>query len=368
MFRFPRVFIVLWILLSLCAQAEVSARAGILMELETGRVLWEKNADERLPLASTTKVMTCLLALENAALSETVTASKNASGVPGTSIYLSEGETLTMEEILYGLMLRSGNDAAVAVAEHVAGSVSEFSKMMNARAEEIGADAYFTTPNGLDEGGNGASARALALISREAMRIPAFREIVSTTKKTIPWKDRQYARALTNKNRLLTTYEGALGIKTGFTSRAGRCLAFAAERDGMTVVGAVLRAPNWFADAAEIMDSAFSSFHVETLAEAGKVVATAPVAGSLSGIVELVPEKSLSVPLMEGEDCALEIDVLPLCAPVERGEICGTARAMSGGTEIARAALIADRTVEKSSYSEAVRRVLSHWPLPDFGK
>lgn len=364
--RYLTIFVGFLILFSLCAETEVSARAGILLELETGRVLWEKNADERLALASTTKVMTCLLALENASLSENVTASRNASGVPGTSIYLSEGETLTMEEMLYGLMLRSGNDAAVAIAEHIAGSVPEFAKMMNARAEELGADAYFTTPNGLDEGGNGASARALALISREAMKNPEFRKIVSTVKKTIPWKDREYMRALTNKNRLLTTYDGALGIKTGFTSRAGRCLAFAAERNGMTVVGAVLRAPDWFSDAAVIMDAAFSAYHMETLAEAGKAVITVPVPGSLSGYAALSPAESLTVPLADGEACAAEIEVFPLSAPVERGEVCGFVRAVADGKELARVPLVSDRSIEKASYKEAVKRVLSRWPIPAF--
>lgn len=142
-------------LLTPIANAEApltGARAAILLEAETGRVLFEKNADERLAIASTTKIMTALLAIESCAMDEIVTAGKNASGVPGTSIYLSEGEQLTMEEMLYGLMLRSGNDAAVAIAEHVAGSVEAFAERMNARAGSLGANAYFTTPNGLDSG------------------------------------------------------------------------------------------------------------------------------------------------------------------------------------------------------------------------
>ena len=214
----------------------IGARAAILLEAETGRVLFEKNADERLAIASTTKIMTALLAIESCAMDEIVTAGKNASGVPGTSIYLSEGEQLTMEEMLYGLMLRSGNDAAVAIAEHVAGSAEAFAERMNARAGSLGANAYFTTPNGLDSGGNGASARGIATIAREAMRHEAFVAIVSTKRRTIPWTDHEYMRVLTNKNKLLRTYDGALGIKTGFTKKAGRCLVFAAERDGMRVL------------------------------------------------------------------------------------------------------------------------------------
>ena len=183
----------------------IGAKAAILMEAETGRVLLEKNADQRLPMASTTKIMTCLLALENSSLEETVTVGKNAAGVTGTSLYLSQGETLTMEQMLYGLMLRSGNDAAVAIAEHVDGSVEEFVARMNRRAVELGADAQFKNPHGLDQQGHEASARAMALILRECLKNETFARISSTKEKVIPWPGNEYSRVLKNKNRLLTS-------------------------------------------------------------------------------------------------------------------------------------------------------------------
>ena len=147
----------------------VAAKGAALIEARTGRVLFAQNADEMLPMASTTKIMTCLLALENSSLDETVTAGPNAYGTPGTSIYLSEGESLTMEQMLYGLMLRSGNDAAVAIAEHIAGSVEGFAELMNSRAAELGADAEYVNPHGLSARGHRASALAQTLIMREGL-------------------------------------------------------------------------------------------------------------------------------------------------------------------------------------------------------
>ena len=347
--------------LNAVAETALSARSAILMEYETGRVLMELNADERLPIASTTKVMTCLLALENASLSEIVTAGPNASGVEGTSIYLAEGEQLSMEQLLYGLMLRSGNDAAVAIAEHIAGSVEAFAERMNERAAQMGINAYFTTPNGLDKDGNGASARALCEISRQAMQNPEFRKIVQTKKKAIPWVDHDYMRVLTNKNKLLSAYEGALGIKTGFTSKAGRCLAFAAERDGMTLIGAVLRAPNWFEDAKRMMDAAFGSYSMKTLARAGECAYQCAVSGSAGECANLAAETDVSVPVREDEVCALEYRVCELDAPVRKGQVCGQILALVNGVTVRRVNLIALNEVEEINFIAAFKKVAREW-------
>ena len=243
------------------AQGETSAKAACVMEMETGRVLFEYNARARLPMASTTKVMTALLAIENGDLSSEVTCSSNAFGVPGTSIYLAEGETLTLEQMLYGLMLASGNDAAVAIAEHIGGSVPQFVRMMNARAAELGAaGTHFSNPNGLPDDTHVTTAYDLARIARAAMGNEAFRRIVSTRSAQIPWAGRTYSRQLRNKNRLLETYPGATGVKTGFTSRAGRCLVFGASRDGMELVGVVLNCSDWFDEAARLMDACFETY------------------------------------------------------------------------------------------------------------
>lgn len=214
---------------------ETSAKAAVLIEKNTGRVLYRRNEETALPMASTTKVMTALLALEEGQLDDVVTVSRNAFGVPGTSIYLSEGEKLTLRDLLYGLMLASGNDAAVAIAEHIGGSVDAFCRRMTERAAELGCqNTVFLSPNGLPTLGHHTTAYDLALIAREAMDHPEFREIVSTRRASIPWEGRTYSRILNNKNRLLTDYDGATGIKTGYTKAAGRCLVFGAKRDGLS--------------------------------------------------------------------------------------------------------------------------------------
>lgn len=334
-------------LLTPIANAEApltGARAAILLEAETGRVLFEKNADERLAIASTTKIMTALLAIESCAMDEIVTAGKNASGVPGTSIYLSEGEQLTMEEMLYGLMLRSGNDAAVAIAEHVAGSAEAFAERMNARAGSLGANAYFTTPNGLDSGGNGASARGIATIAREAMRHEAFVAIVSTKRRTIPWTDHEYMRVLTNKNKLLRTYDGALGIKTGFTKKAGRCLVFAAERDGMRVVGAALNCPNWFEEAADIMDYGFETYSMVEVLPEGAVLT--------EGKERFTLLSTLRVPVREGETADTEIE------SNEGGE---RVWAVVNGERVVCAPLLREKETRKPGFIEVFRTLWMRW-------
>ena len=203
------------------AQAEevgTSAKSCIIIAEASGRVLLAHNAEAALPMASTTKVMTALLALENGDLDAPVTCSRTAFGVPGTSIYLAEGETLPLRDMLYGLMLASGNDAATAIAEHIGGTVEAFCRLMTVRAAELGCkNTVFLTPHGLPCEGHYTTAHDLALIAREAMTHPEFREIVGTTRATIPWEGRSYDRGLNNKNKLLTTYEGATGIKTGYT-------------------------------------------------------------------------------------------------------------------------------------------------------
>ena len=174
-----------------------------MIEKETGRVLLHANCHEKLPMASTTKVMTALLALEKGKLDEVVTVGRNAYGVPGTSIYLSLGEKITLRDLLYGLMLASGNDAAVAIAEHIGGDVESFCRMMNERAAELGCtDTCFLTPHGLPASGHYTTAYDLALIAREAMKHELFREMVSTKRASIPWEGRSYQRILNNKNKL----------------------------------------------------------------------------------------------------------------------------------------------------------------------
>ena len=357
------VFFGLILLYNGSALAE-GARSAVLVEAKTGRVLYESNAHEALPMASTTKVMTALLALEKGNLGDAVTAGPNAFGVPGTSIYLSLGEQLTLEEMLYGLMLASGNDAAVAIAEHIGGGVEEFCRMMTERAAEIGCEnTVFTTPHGLPARGHHTTAWDLALIAREAMKNPFFRNIVATQRASLPWKDHEYSRVLNNKNKLLSSYAGALGIKTGYTKAAGRCLVFAAERDGLEVIGAVLNCPNWFDEAAAIMDQAFDQWQMVTILSRGEQVRLVPA-----------EESGALVPVVAGADAAgpVPLDAWPdlridlpekLPAGVQKGQRVGNASLVDRGQVIVTVPLLAGEDVRAAGFRFRAGRILSLWPL-----
>lgn len=337
-----------------------SALACVIIDEASGRVLLSHNAEAPLPMASTTKVMTALLALESGDLDAPVTCSRNAFGVPGTSIYLSEGETLTLREMLYGLMLASGNDAATAIAEHIGGSVPDFCAMMTARAAELGCKhTVFLTPHGLPCEGHYTTAHDLALIAREAMTHPEFREIAGTSRATIPWESRGYDRVLNNKNRLLTTYEGATGIKTGYTKKAGRCLVFGAERDGMRIIGVVLNCWDWFNEAARLMDIAFERYEAVTMLHAGEAVATLDVLLTDGCTVDAVLSADLTGVFAKGSIPQVEID-LPdsVEAPVQKGQVLGTARLLSGGVTMAEAPLLASGDAARDDFPS---RWLMYW-------
>ena len=298
-------------------------------------------------------------------MSSEVTCSSNAFGVPGTSIYLAEGETLTLEQMLYGLMLASGNDAAVAIAEHIGGSVPQFVRMMNARAAELGAaGTHFSNPNGLPDDTHVTTAYDLARIARAAMGNEAFRQIVSTRSAQIPWAGRTYSRQLRNKNRLLETYPGATGVKTGFTSRAGRCLVFGASRDGMELVGVVLNCSDWFDEAARLMDACFETY---TMA---RVLGPTMAAGKIAVIdgrqanARLCAMQDLRVPLCEGESAQVVLDVpQAIRAPGYAGQHIGTAQVVVGGKALASCEIVLSEYVESKRLALDVRRVVSRWML-----
>ncbi|MGN0778164.1 MAG: D-alanyl-D-alanine carboxypeptidase family protein [Aristaeellaceae bacterium] len=344
-------------------EVSTSAKACVVMDQRSGRVLLAHQADTPLPMASTTKVMTALLALEHGQLDAPVTTSRNAFGVPGTSIYLSQGETLTLEHMLYGLMLASGNDAATAIAEHIGGTVEDFCRMMTARAAELGCtNTVFLTPHGLPCEGHYTTARDLALIAREAMTHETFRRIVSTTRAKIPWEGRDYDRVLNNKNRLLTTYEGATGIKTGYTRKAGRCLVFGAERDGMEIIGVVLNCSDWFDEAARLMDMAFARWDALTLLYAGEHLRTIPVEAGNSATVDAVLSADLTGLIPKNALPQLEID-LPdvLEAPVQQGATLGTVRMLHQGEILCEVPLIASDTVLRDDFPARWQTYWQQW-------
>ncbi len=232
-----------------------------IIEVSSSRFLSERNADMWLPMASTTKILTAFVILSESDLDEVVTVPKEAEGTEGSSVYLKAGEEISVRDLLYGLMLRSGNDCAVALALHHSGSIKNFARAMNQTALSLGAEnSRFMNPHGLPDENHYTTARDLALITAAEVKNDTFREIVST---------KYYEpRSWKNKNKMLWNFEGAIGVKTGFTVRAGRCLVSAAERDGMTLVSVVLNSPQMFERSEELLQKAFETYQMRTLCSA----------------------------------------------------------------------------------------------------
>ncbi len=345
----------------------VDAKAAVLIERETGKILFSQNENAALPMASTTKVMTALMALEHGGLDEMVTVGPNAYGVPGTSIYLEKGETIALRDLLYGLMLASGNDAAVAIAEHVAGDVATFCARMTERARELGCEkTTFVNPNGLPASGHQTTAYELALITREAMTHPEFRQIVSTQRASIPWEGRSYDRILSNKNRLLAEYEGATGVKTGYTKAAGRCLVFGARRDGLETLGVVLNCPDWFAQAKRVLDFGFENYERYTAFGAGETVRVVPVENGAQDVSYLTLGAELSAVIRKGDLPSLELDVPDAVqAGLRRGDAVGEARLTDGERVLASAPIVVGENLAERDYAFELQRVAERWfPFP----
>lgn len=311
------------------ANAEVSAQAAILTELTSGRVLYSKNSDARLPMASTTKIMTALVALEKGAdrLDETIEISDAAAGVEGSSMYLEKGEKMTLRELLYGLMLPSGNDAAVAIAECIGGSVEDFVSMMNQKAEQLRlTNTHFANPNGLPDENHYSSARDMAKMTEDAMKNEVFAEIVKSKTYKIADEGKAYPRILTNHNKLLKMYEGCIGVKTGFTKAAGRCLVSSAERDGMTLICVTLNAPDDWNDHTNMLNYGFENYKLQKILDSTTPVTTAEVDGAYEAAAPLYPERDFFFPLKDDENVKVTNDApshlnAPLTLNQEVGKI-----------------------------------------------
>ena len=289
---------------SLNASAEVysSAKAMTVMEAGSKRVLYSKNNQQKLPMASTTKIMTAITAIENAKDFDTrFEISPKAVGVSGTSIYLRKGETLSLRELLYGLMLVSGNDASVAIGEHVGGNVKNFIDLMNKTALKIGAkNSHFDNTHGLDSPTHYTTAYDLALITSYALANPIFKEIVSTKNIRIESGEGK-TRYLKNKNRLLNSFTGCNGVKTGFTDDAGRCLVSSAERNGMTLVSVVLNCGPMFEECSSLMERGFSEYKLFDLAYDYQLPKTIKVENGREEEVEIYTKGHYFYPLRDDE-------------------------------------------------------------------
>ncbi|MEG2014744.1 MAG: D-alanyl-D-alanine carboxypeptidase family protein [Clostridia bacterium] len=250
-----------------------SAQSAVLMEASTGRILYAKNIDKKLYMASTTKIVTAITVLDNISdVNAVVTVPKEAQGVEGSSIYLVAGEHLTVLELLYGLMLQSGNDCAVTLAIKVAGSVKAFANLMNKTAHKVGAqNSNFVTPHGLHDNNHYTTAYDLGLITAYALKNETFRKIVSTKSITIANETKEYRRLIQNKNKLLKNYEFANGVKTGFTSKAGRCFVGSAYKDGMQLIAVVLNCVPMFEESEAMLKYGFNHYKLRTIIPDNKV-------------------------------------------------------------------------------------------------
>lgn len=344
---------------------DVSAGGVMLMDARTHKVLYAKTAHEKLPMASTTKIMTAILAIEAGNLDALVTVPQEAYGVEGSSMYLRLGEQISMRDLLYGLMLVSGNDAAVAIAVHVGGSVEGFAALMNAKAASLGAhNTHFVTPNGLPDPDHYTTAYDLALIACYAMQNETFREIVGTT--YYQTTTGEIARTVKNKNKILWEYEGGNGVKTGYTMAAGKCLVFAAEREGMQLVGVVLNCPDMFPSAKRLLDYGFETYQQETLVAADERIARVRVTGGKKNALEVAAKNDIIILVKDGDSTTVRTVVNlagPVEAPVEKGDVLGTLEVWEDGRVLAETELVAAETVESSAYLDYLERLFKRWSV-----
>lgn len=355
--RLPILFLILWMLFSsfpISCYAEsisVSAKSALLMDASSGKVLYQKDAFVKLPMASTTKIMTAVVATENTELTSIVEISPDATGIEGSSIYLYPGEKLTMEDLLYALLLESANDAASAIAIAVAEDESSFADMMNEKASELGLKStHFENPHGLDSEEHYTTAYDLAKLTSYALSLPQFKTICSTYKKNIPLKVDEGIRVLVNHNKMLKQYDGAIGVKTGFTKKSGRCLVSAAERDGLTLVAVTLRAPDDWSDHTAMLNYGFSRYRHIVYAEKESYLVKLPVVGGTTASVNAVNATAIEATLSTDRGelvCRIE-GARFLYAPVKKGDVVGRIVCLSDGEEIASSDLIITEDIAPS--------------------
>lgn len=320
--RFLSTVLALCLLCPACLAAEapsVSAASAILMDAGSGRVLYAQDIHTRRLIASTTKLMTALVAVESTPDLNTKIQVKPEYQAEGSSMYLRVGEELTLKELLYGLLLASGNDAALAIAGGCAGPVETFVDWMNQRAESLGMkDTHFANPNGLDDKAHYSTAYDMALLAQEVSKNEELMALVSTRSAFVA------GRSLTNHNKLLWRYEGCVGMKTGYTDAAGRTLVSCAKRGAQTLICVTLKDRDDWQDHAALFDYGFDAYPTHLLARKDKVFRSLPVTGSLLPQVEVVTASDVTYPLADGEKVRAKI-MLPemVSAPVAKGTIAG---------------------------------------------
>ncbi|MDO8683308.1 MAG: D-alanyl-D-alanine carboxypeptidase family protein [Armatimonadota bacterium] len=329
-------------------QTLVKAPSAILVDAESGQILFSKNIHTRRPMASTTKIMTAILVLENCGMNTMVAASKNACGTPTSSLHMVPGEQLTIKNLLYGMLIRSANDACVAVGEHIAGSNAKFIKMMNERANRLGAnDTHFVNPHGLDAQGHYSSAYDLSLMARHAVKFPLFNEIVNTRKAAIQRSKNQEDVVIFNHSKFLKRYADGDGIKSGYTKQAGKCYIGSATRNGWRLISVVLNSPDVAEDTIALMEYGFKNFEAVKLASRDKTVGTVRVKGGSRRTVQIAPGADLRaiVNADDPQDVTTKMETKTVSAPIKDGQRLGYLVAYIDGVRVAATSLRATQPV-----------------------
>lgn len=340
---------------------DLSAVSAALIEAETGTVLYQKNAGERRAMASTTKIMTALLTIEAGDLDREFTVDPLAIRVEGTSMGLQEGDRVSRRDLLYGILLPSGNDAANAAAVSVSGSIPEFVKLMNSKAQELGlSDTHFVTPSGLDADGHYTTALDLARLTAYAMKDETFREIVACRSAEVEFGNPPYKRTLYNSNKMLARYDGAIGVKTGFTDNARRCLVSAAERDGVTLIAVTLNAGDDWNDHTKMLDYGFAQVQAYPL-ELGCDTRVS-VAGTGQSVGVYSHEETLALTPQQRTRITRRV-MLPMFVygTVDKGDKLGEIQFYLDGELVKTCSLYADGTVTVPKEELSLFRRILEW-------
>lgn len=347
------------------------AKAYCVMDADTGRTLLAKNGNKKLPMASTTKIMTCIIALENGKSDEKVSVSSYAASMPDVQLNMQSGDEFYLGDLLYSLMLESHNDTAVAIAEHIGGTVEGFAKKMNAKAKEIGlTSTNFVTPNGLDSDKHYTTAKELCILAAYAIQNKEFLDIIQTPSHSFSNVSGKRSYSVRNHDAFLNSYSGAIGIKTGFTGNAGYCFCGAAQRNGKTLVSSVL-ACGWppnkgykWVDTKKLMDYGFSGFDNVTL-NTDAALPKIPVMGGKSSSISLARQNIASIKLTMNKKEKIQIKyTLPetLISPVQKGSIIGYEEYMLGKNTVKKMPLVATENVESVDWIYYLKTMASLLP------
>lgn len=345
---------------------ESSAKAMCLIEQNSGRVLYGKNIHKKLPMASTTKIFTALTVLENCQdLDEVFEIDSRAVGVEGTSIYLKKGEKMSARELLYGMMLPSGNDAATALAYRIGGNIEKFCELMQTTAKNAGSrNSSFKNPHGLDEAGHYTTAYDLAITSSKALKNEIFKEIVGAKYQTISGNEEVDKRYLKNKNKLLNLFEGATGVKTGFTDNAGRCYVSSASRENLDVVCCVLNCQPMFEECKNFMEKAFKEYKNYELLPEYNIVDTVAVEKGKQDEVKIYSQKKFVFPLTTEEFLKINYEYEKpdvLNAPIKKEECVGKVKIYLENQILFEDDLITTDEISSNSLIQGIKDIIFRW-------